>query len=139
MKEMKAMKMARAVLAEEPPCPIKVFGMDSHESCRPTEAAVAALIRQGLSPLRALLRAWDALEAVEAARILREAEEQGWPVGDSADPDWDGSGWVIQTRCAGGRHGHSSWAYGPVYTSREAAEKAEHRHAVECRCGYTGN
>lgn len=66
---------------------------------------------------------------------------------DSANPFYARGGWdvlaryfpeafAIQTRCAGGRvTGHSAWAYGPVFLSKEAAKMAGFTHKTQCKCG----
>lgn len=70
---------------------------------------------------------------------------------DSADPFYARGGWevltryfpeafAVQTRCAGGRvTGHSAWAYGPVFLSKEAAKAAGFTHKTQCKCGRTAH
>lgn len=71
---------------------------------------------------------------------------------DSADPfyttrgGWDvltkhfPESFAVQTRCAGGQvTGHSAWAYGPIFLSKEAAKAAGFTHRTQCKCEHTAH
>ena len=46
---------------------------------------------------------------------------------------------AVHTRCAGRRGDHSTWAYGPVYLSPQAARLAGHTYQCVCGCGRIAN